>query len=145
MLEQKVQEVLGSQEVVRASPELSITDAAKKMAQHHVGAILVGNDDEIRGIFTVRDMLERVVASGLAADRTVLADVMTPDPAFVGTEDSLLAAMTSMKEQRSRYVLIKDGGRVVGIISVVDILRAVVDSEAEEAHKFDHLWSGFPI
>ena len=90
-------------------------------------------------------MLERVVASGLAADRTVLSDVMTPDPVFVSPEDTLLTAMMSMKEQRSRYVLIRDGGRVVGIISVVDILRSVVDTKPEDAHKFDHLWQGFPV
>lgn len=145
MLERKIHEVLGSQEVVSISPETSVTDAAKKMAEHHVGAILVGNADEISGIFTDRDMLERVVASGLAADRTVLSNVMTPDPGFVSPGDTLLTAMMTMKEQRSRYVLIKESGQVVGIISVVDILRAVVETRAEEDHRFDHLWEGFPV
>lgn len=145
MLEQKIQEVLGSQEVVRTSPEASVTDAAKKMAEHHVGAILVGNADEVSGIFTDRDMLERVVASGLAADCTVVSDVMTPNPAFVSSGDTLLTAMMAMKKQGSRYVLIKDSDQVAGIISVVDILRAVVDPKTEEAHQFDHLWQGFPV
>lgn len=145
MLERKIHEVLGSQEVVSISPETSVTDAAKKMAEHHVGAILVGNTDEISGIFTDRDMLERVVASGLVADRTVLSNVMTPDPVFVSPGDTLLTAMMTMKEQRSRYVLIKESGQVVGIISVVDILRAVVETRVEEDHRFDHLWEGFPV
>ncbi len=145
MLERKIQQVLGLQEVVSTSPETSATDAAKKMAEHHVGAILVGNADEASGIFTDRDMLERVVASGLAADRTALRDVMTPDPVFVSPGDTLLTAMMTMKQQRSRYVLIKEGGQVVGIISVVDILRAVVDTRAEDSHQFDHLWQGFPV
>ena len=145
MLEQKIQEMLGSQEVVRTSPEASATDAAKKMAEHHVGAILVGNADEISGIFTDRDMLERVVASGLAADSTVLSDVMTPNPAFVSSGDTLFTAMMTMKKQRSRYVLIKDGGQAVGIISVVDILRAAVNTRTEDPHQFDHLWQGFPV
>ncbi|MGI9384177.1 MAG: CBS domain-containing protein [Methyloligellaceae bacterium] len=145
MLEQKIQDVLGSQEVVRTSPESSVTEAAKIMAESHVGAILVGNVDDIFGIFTERDMLERVVIPGLAADETALREVLTPEAVFVSPSDTMHAAMLIMKQQRSRYVLVKDGGQVVGIISVVDVLRAVLDEGAEEANKFDHLWQGIPI
>ena len=145
MLEQKIRELLGSQVVVRTSPESSVADAAGKMAKHHVGAILVGNAEETSGLFTERDMLERVVVSGLAADRTPLSDVMTPARIFVSPEDTLLTAMLAMKEQRSRYVLVKDNDRVIGIISVVDILRAAVDMKSEDPQQFDHLWHGIPI
>jgi len=145
MLENKIQELLGSQEVVSTSPDSSVTDAAKKMAEHRVGAILVGNTDEVSGLFTERDMLERVIASGLAADRTPLSDVMTPARTFLSPGDTLLTAMLAMKKQRSRYVLVKGDDHVVGIISVVDILRAAVDTKTEDPHQFDHLWHGFPV
>ena len=60
MLEQKIQDVLGSQELVHTSPDSSVSAAAKIMAEAHVGAILVGNSNDTSGIFTERDILEKV-------------------------------------------------------------------------------------
>ena len=73
------------------------------------------------------------------------SEVLTSEPVFVTPAETMHIAMTNMKEQRSRYVLVKSGSQVVGIISVVDVLRAVVDAGVEEAHKYDHLWGGIPI
>lgn len=145
MLEQKIETMLGSQKLVRTSPDSSITQAAKIMAEAHVGAILVGTVDDVSGIFTERDMLERVIIPGLAPETTRLSDVLSDDPVFVRVGDSMLTAMTHMKEQGSRYVLVTRADQVVGIISVVDVLRAVLGAGVEEPHKFDHLWGGIPI
>lgn len=145
MLEQTIQDVLGPQIILRMSLEASVTDAAKMMAEHHVGAMLVCKDDDICGIFTERDMLERVVAPGLAADDTRLGDVMTADPVAIGPLDTLLSAVSTMKEQRSRHLLVKDGGLVIGIISVRDVLRCVVDTRTEDQQRLNHLWQGFPV
>ena len=145
MLEQKIQDVLGPQTVLRMSVESSVTDAAKKMAEKHVGAMLVCKGEDVCGIFTERDMLERVIAPGLAADKTTLGDVMTPDPVSVTPRDTLLSAVFTMKQQLSRHLLVKEDEEVVGIISVRDILRSVVDTIAEDQQRLDHLWQGFPV
>ena len=145
MLEQKIRDSVISQDVLSTSPESTVTEAAKKMVEFHVGAMLVLESDRICGIFTERDMLERVAAPGLAAESTPLRDVMTPDPGSVTPDDTLRSAMEVMKERRTRHLLVKEGGRVTGIISVVDILRTVVGARDEQAHRFEHLWEGFPV
>ena len=145
MLERRIQDLLGSQELVYASPDSSITQAAKIMAEAHVGAVLVGSVDEVSGIISERDILERVIVPGLSADKTTLSEVLTSEPVFVTPAETMHIAITNMKEHRSRYVLVKSGIQVVGIISVVDVLRAVVDAGVEDAHKYDHLWEGIPI
>lgn len=145
MLEQTIRDMVISQKVLSMSPEATVTEAAKKMQESHVGAMVIRIADQICGIFTERDMLERVVAPGLDATNTALRDVMTPDPVAVTPEDTLLSAIQIMKDRRTRHLLVKDGAQVVGIISVRDILRSVVEIRAEESHRFDHLWQGFPI
>lgn len=145
MLEQKVREILRSREVVHALPQSNVKEAAKKMAQSHVGAIVVEADNQLFGIFTERDMVERVVIPGLSPSATPLKDVMTPDPDVVGPGDTLISAMLAMKQHKSRYAVVRDGSKVIGIISIVDILRAAIDHTYDEAHQFDHVWEGVPI
>ncbi len=145
MLQRKIVELIGDQELVRMPVDASVTEAAQRMASRHVGAMLVCEGEEMRGIFTDRDMLERVAAAGLPPADTPLREVMTPDPVSIGPGDTVLEAIFAMKSQMTRHLLVKDGGRVVGIISVRDLLRSVVDESVEERKQFEDLWQGFPV
>ncbi len=145
MLDSKVADVIGKQELLRLPLETSVAEAAKRMAERHVGAMLVCEGEAMRGIFTERDMLERVVAAGLSPGATQLKDVMTPDPASIAATDTLLDAIFAMKERLTRHLLVRQGDEVVGIVSVRDLLRAVVDSRLEERQRFTDLWEGFPV
>ena len=145
MLEQKIEDVLGMQTLLRMSADSSVTSAAKVMADNHVGAMLVSDGDEVCGIFTERDLLERVVAPGLPAYSTPLRAVMTGNPASIAPQDTLLSAVISMRQHLTRHLLVKRAGEVVGIVSVRDILRAVVDTMTEDQQRLDYLWQGFPV
>ena len=145
MLESKVADVIGKQDLLRLSADTSVAEAAKQMAAHHVGAMLVCEGEALRGIFTERDMLERVVAADLAPGATLLKEVMTPDPASIAAEETLLQAIFAMKERLTRHLLVTRGEDLVGIVSVRDLLRAVVESRLEERQRFDDLWDGFPV
>ena len=145
MLESKVADVIGKQDLLQLSADTSVAEAAKQMAARHVGAMLVCEGEALRGIFTERDMLERVVAADLAPGATTLKEVMTPDPASIAAEETLLQAIFAMKERLTRHLLVTRGEDLVGIVSVRDLLRAVVDSRLEERQRFDDLWDGFPV
>ena len=145
MLEQKIEDVLGMQTLLRMSADSSVTSAAKVMADNHVGAMLVSEGDEVCGIFTERDLLERVVAPGLPAYSTPLRSVMTGNPVSISPQDTLLSAVISMRQQLTRHLLVKRAGEVVGILSVRDVLRAVVDTMTEDQQRLDYLWQGFPV
>ncbi len=145
MLESKVADVIGKQELLRLSSDTSVAEAAKQMAERHVGAMLVCEGEVLRGIFTERDMLERVVAADLSPGATLLKEVMTPDPAAIAADETLLQAIFAMKERLTRHLLVTRGEDLIGIVSVRDLLRAVVDSRLEERQRFDDLWDGFPV
>ncbi len=145
MLENKIADVIGRQSLLRLSPDTSVAVAARQMAEHHVGAMLVCEGDVMCGIFTERDMLERVVAANLSPGSTLLQDVMTPDPAAISESETLVQTIFAMKERRTRHLLVKRGDKVVGMISVHDLLRAVVDSSLAEQQQLDALWEGFPV
>ena len=145
MLDSKVADVIGKQELLRLPLDTSVAEAAKRMAERHVGAMLVCEGEAMRGIFTERDMLERVVAADLSPGATLLKDVMTPDPASIAAGDTLLDAIFAMKERLTRHLLVERGEEVVGIVSVRDLLRAMVDSRLEERQQFTDLWGGFPV
>ena len=145
MLQSKIADAIGKQELLRLPLDTNVAEAARQMAEHHVGAMLVCDGEALRGIFTERDMLERVVALDLSPGATLLKDVMTPDPASIKSDETLLQAIFAMKEHLTRHLMVKDGDKVVGIISVRDLLRVVVKLNLEERQRFDDLWEGFPV
>jgi len=145
MLERKIVNLIGDQELLRMPVDASVAEAAQRMAKHHVGAMLVCEGDRMCGIITDRDVLERVVASGLPPGEIGLGEVMTPDPVSIAPSATALQAIFAMKAQMTRHLLVKDGDRVVGIISVRDLLRSVVDESFTERKQFEDLWQGFPV
>lgn len=145
MLERTIASLIKGQDLLRLPGETTVREAARQMSARHVGAILVREADKDCGVFTERDMLDRVVAGGLPPDDTLLRDVMTPNPAFIGPEDTVRAAIFAMKRQRSRHLMVKERGEVFAIVSVRDLLRSVVEESAENQQVLDDLWEGFPV
>ncbi len=145
MLDRTIAGLIEGQELLRLPGDTKVREAARQMSARHIGAILVGKSEQEYGIFTERDMLDRVIASGLSPDETALSAVMTPDPAFIGPGDSVRAAIFAMKEQRSRHLMVKHDGEVFAIVSVRDLLRSVVEENIENRQVLDDLWEGFPV
>jgi CBS domain-containing protein len=113
---------------LKAAPETVVSKAAKLMAAKNVGAILVVEDDRLVGIFTERDVVFRVVAQGLDAKATRLADVMTRAPHTVDPDTPFGYALVVMQEKGFRHLPVVQDGKPVGIISS----RSAMDPELEE-------------
>ena len=145
MLTQKIAHFIANQDILSMRPTSSVADAAKRMAERHLGAVLVADGDNLLGIFTERDLLEKVVARSRSPEDTELAEVMSHDPAAVSPMDTMLTAILTMKEHMSRHLLVRDHGRIVGIVSVRDVLRAVVVERTEDHQHLENLWEGFPV
>lgn len=145
MLKQKLAHFITDHDLLRLPPSNLVSDAAVRMAERHLGAVLITDDEEVLGIFTERDMLEKVIASGRTPGGTTLAEVMTPNPAFVTPSDTVLDAILAMKEHRSRHLLVREDVGIVGIVSVRDILRAVIVERTEDRQHLEDLWEGFPV
>lgn len=101
--------------------DLTVRDAAKVMAEHHIGAVLVVQANELVGIFTERDLVNRVVARGLNPDITLLIHVMTKAPETITADRMLPEALDIMAEKGFRHLPIVDQGKAVGVLSMRDI------------------------
>jgi CBS domain-containing protein len=124
--------------VIRIGGEATVFDAVKAMVDANVGAILVtGRDpDQVEGIFTERDYLRRIAVEGRTSRETLVRDVMTSPVIVVGPETSVEEAMALMTDRRIRHAPVVDGERLVGMVSIGDLVR--VQSQ-EQSFKLRYL------
>lgn len=139
MPSRKISQVIGNQNIVTAAASLSVLEAAKMMAQAHVGSIMIIERERLVGIFTERDALNRVLAAGLDPDRTPLSAVMTTSPQSVSVDHLLGHALHQMFEGGFRHMPVVDNnGRPVGMVSSRDALGPeMVAFEAEIERRND--------
>ncbi|MBS0542940.1 MAG: CBS domain-containing protein [Proteobacteria bacterium] len=114
--------VVRGQRILTAEREMSVREASMRMAAERVGSVMIVESGKLVGIFTERDALFRVLAAGLAPDRTRLADVMTPNPQTITPDRPLVHAMHLMTEGGFRHVPVVIDGRPVGMVSARDAL-----------------------
>ena len=123
------QMLAGKTGVFAVSPDDTIYDALLLMADRNVGAVLVMSGQDIRGIFSERDYARKVILLGKTSRTTPIREIMTTtvvcvDPAW--TADQCMALMT---DKHIRHLPVVEQGRVVGVISIGDAVRAVVDEQ----------------
>lgn len=125
--------------VVYARPEAMIAEAVKLMNDHNTGSILIlGDDNSLIGIFTERDVLRRVVGPGLDPNTTPVEKVMTTEVVGVDLTARRMEVRQIMEKQHIRHVPIMEDDKVIGIVSLRDILRS---ENAEKDFEIDQLKS----
>lgn len=135
-----LRQVITGQTLVTARRDTSVRAAAVAMAEQSVGAILVVDDSgRLIGLFTERDVLNRVVARGLDPDKTLLASVMT-DKLQTATPDKTLGhALHLMFEGGFRHLPVVEDGRPVGMVSARNALGLEILQFERERQERDHL------
>ncbi|HUU95194.1 MAG TPA: CBS domain-containing protein [Phycisphaerae bacterium] len=123
--------------VFSIAEDATAMDAAKVMNDHHIGALVVTRGEKVVGIFTERDILNRVVAQQRAPAETVVRDVMTTPVACCAPGTSRAECRGVMRGRRIRHLPVVDDQRLVGIISVGDILQ---DEGAEQQETIRYLY-----
>jgi len=122
-----VPHVIKRQELATLAAGCTVRAAVKLMVQRHIGAVLITERGRLAGIFTERDVTERVVGAGRNPDRTTLGQVMTAKPDAVAPSDSVRAALELMARGGYRHLPVVDGRRLIGIVSIRDLYRSVID------------------
>jgi CBS domain-containing protein len=118
--------------VHRTDPGTSAYEAIEIMVSNGVGSLLVTEDDQIAGIFTERDYLRRVLLQGLDGRTTPVRDVMTARIVCVEKSATVEDCMGTMTQQRFRHLPVVDSGRLVGVISIGDLVKYIsVEREVE--------------
>jgi CBS domain-containing protein len=132
-----VPDVIGQRQLLLELPaSATAREAARRMCERKVGAVLITADGALQGIFTERDLMHRIVAAGRDPDHTHLAEVMTADPDTVDAEVRAVDALALMSARGYRHLPVLENGRLVGIVSRRDFLgEEIARVEDELGHE----------
>jgi CBS domain-containing protein len=123
---------VASSAVVVVGPEHSVGEAARLMDRHRVGSAVVTDAEELAGILTERDVL-KVVAQGTDPEATKVAERMTRDVVTVGPDWDLVEAADEMAKRRIRHLVVFEGGQLLGVLSVRDVLPHLLPERQRSA------------
>ena len=112
----------------------SVAQAARIMSDNQIGAVPVVEGERVAGIFTERDVLTRVVAAGVSPASTPVSAVMSTSLVVADVHDSHDVCLRRMQQARVRHLLVLDGERLAGVLSLRDLLALELDEKDEEVN-----------
>ena len=108
-------------------PDASVFEALSLMAEHDVGAIMVFDADRVVGILTERDYARKGILTGRLSKDTAVRELMTPEVIFAASDKSIEDCMAIMTGGRFRHLPVMEGGRLIGIVSIRDLVAEIID------------------
>ena len=129
-------------EIISIVQEASVYDAIKLMAEHGVGSLLVMDGDELKGIVTERDYARKVIIKGRSSESTQVGEIMTKDLVTTTSAQTVNECMTMMSERRIRHLPVMSGEKVVGLISIGDLVQAIISDQQQEIEQLENYISG---
>ncbi len=106
-------------------------DAAALMTKEYIGSVVVTGSDGIKGLFTERDLMMKVVGEGREPKEVKIKDVMEKNPVRVSPDDTASHCLELMKENRCRHLLVFNGNEFVGIVSLRDMVAMMIEEKEE--------------
>jgi len=113
------------------APDDPVLTAVRAMAEHHVGALLVMQQETLLGIVSERDYARKVILLGRSSNDTAVRQIMSSPVVTVGLDTSVEDCMRLMTERRIRHLPVLEGRRVVGVISIGDLVKAVIEDQQQ--------------
>lgn len=129
-------------EIYSTSPDSSVLDALKSMAKHNTGALLVMDGTNVAGILSERDCVRKVELSGKSSKDTKVREIMTSKVITITANEELEECMTLMINRNIRHLPVYDGEKLLGLISMRDVLREVVEVQRSMISQLEHYITG---
>lgn len=126
LLESKVPEVFA------IGPDAPVIEAIRLMAEKRIGAVVVMQGGRLAGILSERDYARKIVLQGRSSASTPVRDIMTADVVTVGLQDNIERCMQIVTERRIRHLPVVDGDAVLGVVSIGDLVKAVIEDQQLE-------------
>lgn len=126
------------------SSDQTVLDALKHMAEKNIGAVLVIDNGVLTGIFSERDYARKVILKDRHSDDTRIADVMTANVITIEPEQSIDECMVIMSDKHIRHLPVMDKGKLIGIISINDVVSAIIRDQKTRIDSLESYISGSP-
>jgi len=117
--------------------QAAVLDAIRLMAEHHVGALLVMRGAVLEGIVSERDYARKVILRGRSSADTPVRDIMSSPVLTVSLDTSVQECMQLMTDRHVRHLPVMDGGRVVGMVSIGDLVKAVIAEQQQQIEQLE--------
>ena len=130
------------QRVYSIAPTASVLDAVKLMAERNIGALVVMEGEKIVGIITERDYARKIVLMARSSKDTPVRDIMTPSAMYVSPVQTSEECMALMTENRVRHLLVVDSGKLIGLISIGDLVKDIISEQKFIIEQLEHYITG---
>lgn len=132
-------------EVHTIAPDATVYEAVVRMVEKNVGSLLVLDGDKIAGIVTERDYLRQIAVKGRTSKTTRVGEIMTTPLVYVGPGQTVEEAMAIMSDRRIRHLPVVDGGRLIGLVSIGDLVKRVAsDQKFHIQYLTDYICGKYP-
>ncbi len=128
--------------IISISPDSSVLEAIKIMADKNIGALVVMQDDKLAGIVSERDYARKVIVKGRSSKSTQVAEIMTADVVTTSSDQTVDKCMAMMTDMRIRHLPVVEDDRVIAMISIGDLVQAIIADQKEEIEQLEHYISG---
>lgn len=129
-------------DIISIAEDASVLEAITIMAERSIGSLPVMDGDELRGIVTERDYARKVIVKGRSSKSTQVKEIMTSDVCTASVDQTVNDCMTVMSERRIRHLPVIENGKVAGLISIGDLVQAIISDQQEEIQQLEQYISG---
>ncbi|MFB3124611.1 MAG: CBS domain-containing protein [Woeseiaceae bacterium] len=129
-------------DILSIAPSASVLDAIRLMADKGIGALIVMDGETMAGIVTERDYARKVILKGRSSDETPVSDIMSTGVISTSPDQTVNSCMSVMTDKRIRHLPVVEGNKITGLVSIGDLVKAIIADQQEEIEQLEHYISG---